>query len=601
MISKTTLFDTLQSEFCPPLDTSLLAALLAELQSDAQGKPLVPTPRQIDELRATLCELSSQADESQLCEFSGVHLTSQTDDSTSIPEFYHGNTATTSSLDSSSSDSSRHSFSSPLGFLQAALPHISTETLSSALEEADDIDMWDIVAGILTAQFIREMEERGLDMPEEDDQLPEIWETVENKKKVVPKSRAGKKRTARGKTITLGDVRQQQHVQYAPKRSNESNPVRSPAASDTWTQIASLSSHLASLLPPHPSSFFQSYFHSPEYPTPYNALRSCLNSICASQSSEIMAEEYIDTLFMLVDILRSEYESLDNAPRSRLISDVEISLQATNGRGDDALDLAKLLRDLDSDSTGYLEMGIYHVAPCGSPVEARKAPKQSLPSGPPPIQPPPQLRPKPKPPPSKKPSPYQWQSVPQRRTSHSGPHPLAPYIPSYTRDVNGVKVKGAGNAFGQGGKGDVGELGEYKRRMGESMRKRNELLKQATRMWQRGNSKTRGGEVAFYFAERAREFQELAKAEALNAARTMVESKRLSSNDPYSVDLHGTTASEAIIIVKETLEALSTSPGRGSHSVNQVSVLKPAVKKALVEDGWLVGSWDGGLVVRGKR
>jgi len=41
--------------------------------------------------------------------------------------------------------------------------------------------------------------------------------------------------------------------------------------------------------------------------------------------------------------------------------------------------------------------------------------------------------------------------------------------------------------------------------------------------------------------------------------------------------------------------------GRGSHSVNQVSVLKPAVRKALVEDGWNVASWDGGLVVRGKH
>ena len=41
--------------------------------------------------------------------------------------------------------------------------------------------------------------------------------------------------------------------------------------------------------------------------------------------------------------------------------------------------------------------------------------------------------------------------------------------------------------------------------------------------------------------------------------------------------------------------------GRGSHSVNQVSVLKPAVRKALVEDGWNVASWDGGLVVRGKN
>jgi hypothetical protein len=41
--------------------------------------------------------------------------------------------------------------------------------------------------------------------------------------------------------------------------------------------------------------------------------------------------------------------------------------------------------------------------------------------------------------------------------------------------------------------------------------------------------------------------------------------------------------------------------GRGIHSPNKVSVLQPALKNALVRDGWIVDSWDGGLSVRGKR
>lgn len=40
--------------------------------------------------------------------------------------------------------------------------------------------------------------------------------------------------------------------------------------------------------------------------------------------------------------------------------------------------------------------------------------------------------------------------------------------------------------------------------------------------------------------------------------------------------------------------------GRGTHSVNGVGVLKPAVRNALVRGGWNVGVWDGGLVVRGR-
>lgn len=103
---------------------------------------------------------------------------------------------------------------------------------------------------------------------------------------------------------------------------------------------------------------------------------------------------------------------------------------------------------------------------------------------------------------------------------------------------------------------------------------------------------------------------------------------RLASPDQSTIDLHGTTVAEAIIIVKQILHAHEPSPcksafydlspgsvlnnlppgkplkiitGRGAHSVNHVSVLKPAIKKELVEDGWAVGGWDGGLIVRGRH
>jgi hypothetical protein len=50
-----------------------------------------------------------------------------------------------------------------------------------------------------------------------------------------------------------------------------------------------------------------------------------------------------------------------------------------------------------------------------------------------------------------------------------------------------------------------------------------------------------------------------------------------------------------------TAKPLKIITGRGTHSVGHVSVLKPALRKALVEDGWNITSWDGGLVVRGKK
>lgn len=40
--------------------------------------------------------------------------------------------------------------------------------------------------------------------------------------------------------------------------------------------------------------------------------------------------------------------------------------------------------------------------------------------------------------------------------------------------------------------------------------------------------------------------------------------------------------------------------GRGKHSVNGVGVLGPAIRSTLAEDGWFVGTWEAGLVVRGR-
>lgn len=75
-----------------------------------------------------------------------------------------------------------------------------------------------------------------------------------------------------------------------------------------------------------------------------------------------------------------------------------------------------------------------------------------------------------------------------------------------------------------------------------------------------------------------------------------------------TVDLHGTTVAEAITIAKEALAghgATSAQPikfitGRGNHSVNRVGVLAPAIKTALLEDGWNVSTFDAGIVVRGR-
>ncbi|KAH9479696.1 Smr domain-containing protein [Psilocybe cubensis] len=613
--STKSLFESLQTEFCPTLDSSLIAALLAEIEFDSDGNAVDPTQDQIDFLRTTLSELSLHAEEAQESEFSDVQLVSQFEETISswtTPDNSPETAGSQSTGSSGTSISSTQSFGSPLRFLQAALPDVPTARLTRALEDAEkmEVDMWDIVAAILTEESIREMEERGWDGSEDGscDAIDDTnWEVVEVKKP-LPKSERKKAQT-RSKKIALADIRQQHHINTQLLVTNNKLPRKHPPvgpAADIWTQMSSFSDHIATLLPPHPPSFFLSFFHSPNYGTSYEALRAALTSLCKDFPAGL--DHHTTVLYNLLDIILPEYEDCDVAQRTRLISDVELAVAVTRGKGDESLDLVNLLRDLDSDC----DMGLYHLQPAETWTDDksnRKLPARTvqLPSGPPPVEPPPVSRVKQKAaPPStslSKPSPFQWQAVPKRKTVDRAPHSLAHHIPAYARDVNGKKTTRTSRSNSIAASSNP----DFRLRMNEAMRKRNDALREAARMWQRGNSKSRGGEIAFYFAERAREFQELAKTEALNAAREMVSEKRNNSQNKDTVDLHGTTVAEAIAIVKEILKnegstisqakPLKIITGRGSHSHNQISVLKPAVRKALVEDGWTVGSWDGGLIV----
>ncbi|THU92966.1 hypothetical protein K435DRAFT_800074 [Dendrothele bispora CBS 962.96] len=637
-----TLQDTLQREFCPPLDSSLVAALLLDVNPN-------PTDDQINDIRSMLHKIAAQTDDEQNPD---PQLVASTDDTCSTPSFYHGESS------SSGSDAlpTSSSLNSPLGFLQAALPHVQTARLYRALLEADtrdgEVDMWGIIAGVLTDESIRELEERGIEGLEDDDVDLGDWQTVERvpKKKTPPKSSTKKNR---GKKITIVDIRQQQHVNKKNKGQivKVITPPTSPSeisrsVPDPWTQISSISTHLATLLPPYTALFFQSYFHSPDNATPYDALQAALVTIVKAQSSSRSTPvedegKYDAIMITLLDILLPSYEDLDSEAHDHLISDTQLSIKATGGRGECALDLVKLLRELDADSSsGYLGMAVYHQSPISattrSPVTPTTTPSSpwiaksqisALPSGPPPIPPPPgstssSTSNSTRGSSGNKPSPYQWQQVPERkRPRNNTSHPLLIHIPAYNRDVNGIKVRGSGNSAGKGGKGDVGELvgsrtslpgatqDFYQQRILEHTKRRDEMLRQASKMWQKGSAKGRSGEVALYFAERAREFQEMARKDKLDAARTMVEAKWVASHDRHTVDLHGTTVTEAVHIAKETLQKVKCTPsqplkiitGRGAHSVGHVSVLKPALQKALVEEGWSVSLWDAGLVVRGKR
>lgn len=485
-------------------------------------------------------------DEDNLTEqLSTVHISSYsvTDDTTSSHDVFSPGLSPQSShtaASSTSDASSQHSFSSPLGFLQAAFPHVPTAKLRSALSNADDaesVDMESVVEGLLSSEFVRELEERGLDGTDGAEAGEEAWMIADGpgkRKQASPSSpKAAKKGKKRGPTFTFGDVRQKQLERPSP-----SSPRT--AAPDPWTQLSSVASYLATLLPTHPASYFLSAFHSPDHTSPAKALRAVLRDVASSPSESSSSGSDADLhsahtamLFSMFDVLRAspEYPELNAEERDQMMEDGQLALQATHGQPDRAIDLVWLLRDLERDSTsGEFDWGVYHspapARPPPSPIVGTTA-RTKLPTGPPPVAPPPRGRStvseqsaKRNPTPS--PSPNAWKTIPQRQPA--GPHPLAASIPAYRK-----KVRGAGNGYGKGGKGDVGELGvkqTHSRRIQELAEKRREMLRQAGRAWQKGSAKTRGGEVAFYYAERARELQQQAREEQLDAAREMVHAKR---------------------------------------------------------------------------
>jgi len=131
----------------------------------------------------------------------------------------------------------------------------------------------------------------------------------------------------------------------------------------------------------------------------------------------------------------------------------------------------------------------------------------------------------------------------------------------------------------------------------------------AARAWKGGNSKNVGRQVARYHVEEVRRLQEELKDAALDVARARVNSTKQITTSGTTIDLHYTTAAQAVILANEYLRDYGASDicpmqiitGRGNHSVGGKAVLGPAVHDALIKDGWNVSRYPACLVVRGHR
>ena len=185
------------------------------------------------------------------------------------------------------------------------------------------------------------------------------------KSKKQPSTNAGQKKIQSPSNeiiIVLSDIRHQHNLRPSSSSSTRtidgSNIKRSKAGAipDPWTRISSLSTHIASLLPPQPPSFFQSFFHSPIHTTSYDALRAALTSLCKNKQDE---PNYTTIVSNIMDILSLNNGDVDLEVKARRTADIRLSVTATDGRATEALDLVNVLRDLDTRP----DIGLSHLLP----------------------------------------------------------------------------------------------------------------------------------------------------------------------------------------------------------------------------------------------
>ncbi|OBZ74145.1 hypothetical protein A0H81_05929 [Grifola frondosa] len=174
MNSQTTLQDLLQAEFSPLLDTSLIAAIVADHVSDGHTNVSGILPQTLQGIRTVLCELAAEAERDYQTRMLSWDFLNSTHPPTP----------------SQTRRQARMIFS-PLAVLRVLHPALIPQTskLKSALDgfggDTEDIDMAAVVEGLLTSEYLRELEERGLcgldgvEIP----QYEAPWQIVEGKKK----------------------------------------------------------------------------------------------------------------------------------------------------------------------------------------------------------------------------------------------------------------------------------------------------------------------------------------------------------------------------------------------------------------------------------
>lgn len=401
----------LQTEFCPPLDSNLVAALLADTDSGSK--------QQLEILREQLAALAAQAI---------VDNCSIKDKTPSPPDDIYGSGSSHMASSQHSAETSTTtdspSLESPLAFLRQAFPDISVGLLQDALHETgqtESLNMQRLVEDLLSQELLASFERENLESPA--GTVEEEWQAVTKKKAMK-----GKK-AVKAKAVPLIDVRQRQH--QSPPGAPVS-PTTAQRDTNPWSHLASLASYLSDLLPPHSASEFLSAFHSPQHATPHDALTSFLNTLKPGKREETAVDNDLITLMTLCVGDDQDEEGFDAILARKCVL-------ATEGRIEDALDLFNLVQDLEftgpivhlpAPTLSTRQIDPRTTRPLASPSPTSVKSKLSIPTKRTVTRQSTQRVSSS----SAQAVPNSWTYVEKRKPTAMQPHPHAAYIPSYQHE-----------------------------------------------------------------------------------------------------------------------------------------------------------------------
>jgi hypothetical protein len=491
------------------------------------------------------------------------------------------------------------------------------KTLKNALVSESGVSA--AIDHLLSVELIRDVEREGR-WPGEDDQDADHDEPepvratrVELVKTSAgpplpgtpPELRRSRSKKKKPKAVPLVDTLQRRSNPTSRPSSRQpsraSSPVRAGPSSNAWGTVSSLAEYLSELVPPHPTTYFLTYLHSPKHYSAYSAVRAALANIPPTRATTTPSDSPARA------ILEDVYSfSLARDPSAK--ADLELCFKAvgedvaavmdlmdllgeiSEWPGDDDLDVAargiastsssprpgfrKILAPKDPETSSE-DDGLNEVvapkplraAPNTDRLLTRPLPMADLP-------PSDRVIPGAKAPPSAYSSPtaydafglpsnfasgskrskskdrqihpQNWRNVHHARVRREKVlHPLAGSIPSYARGM--TPHDDTPNSLYHSINPDINDCLS---RAAAERQKREEAVRAAGRSHRLPGGKSLNGAVAGAYALQAREATERAREWELKAAR-MVVAKQLDMSG-YTIDLHHMTVHEAVTVALES-------------------------------------------------